>query len=68
MERWLPAIVILGGLVLWEIGARSGWIARVFFPPPTIIVLTLVKMVRWSDRCASYQRLFILGDHARLDG
>ena len=31
----MSAIVILIGLVLWEVAAHAGWIARIFFPPPT---------------------------------
>jgi NitT/TauT family transport system permease protein len=44
-ERWLSALVILGALALWEIAARAGWISRLFFPPPSAILLTLGRMV-----------------------
>ena len=44
-ERWLPVAVILGGLALWEIAARAGWISRLFFPPPSTILLTLARMM-----------------------
>lgn len=49
----MSAIVILIGLVLWEVAARAGWIARIFFPPPTTIFLTLVKMGGTSELWAS---------------
>jgi NitT/TauT family transport system permease protein len=48
IERWLPATVILGGLALWEIAARADWISRLFFPPPSAILLTLVHMAATS--------------------
>jgi ABC-type nitrate/sulfonate/bicarbonate transport system permease component len=44
-ERWMSALVILAALALWEIAARAGWISRLFFPPPSTILLTLGRMV-----------------------
>jgi ABC-type nitrate/sulfonate/bicarbonate transport system permease component len=32
-------------LILWEIFARTGVISRLFFPPPTSIIHTLIKML-----------------------
>lgn len=44
--------MLLAGLIAWEAAARLGWVAAIFFPPPSLIVLTLVDMVRtatfWS--------------------
>lgn len=44
LEHWLPAALIVVGLAFWEIAARSGWISALFFPPPSLVVFTLVKM------------------------
>jgi NitT/TauT family transport system permease protein len=44
-ERWWSALVILAALALWEIAARAGWISRLFFPPPSTILLTLGRMM-----------------------
>jgi len=44
VERWLPAAVIICGLALWEVAAHAGWISKLFFPPPSVIVLTLGRL------------------------
>lgn len=44
-ERWLTAAFALGWLVLWEVAARAGWISRLFFPPPSTILLTLGRLL-----------------------
>lgn len=46
-ERWWPALVIVAALLLWELAARAGWISRLFFPPPSLILLTLARLV-WT--------------------
>lgn len=46
-ERWWSALVILAALALWEIAARTGWISRLFFPPPSVIVWALLRMA-WN--------------------
>ncbi|NCC34319.1 MAG: ABC transporter permease, partial [Chloroflexia bacterium] len=60
-ERWLSAFVILGVLALWEIAARAGWISRLFFPPPSAILLTLGRMMvtgtLWSALVLTLSRL-----------
>lgn len=44
-ERGWSALVIIAALALWEIAARAGWISRLFFPPPSTILLTLARMM-----------------------
>ncbi|MDX9952963.1 MAG: ABC transporter permease [Anaerolineae bacterium] len=41
----MTAAFALGWLVLWEIAARAGWISRLFFPPPSTILLTLGRLL-----------------------
>lgn len=45
VEHWLPVLVLVAGVVLWEVAARAGWISALFFPPPSEITLTLVRML-----------------------
>jgi len=49
LERWLPPALLLAGLALWEVAARAGWISALFFPPPSAITLTLLRMVGGAD-------------------
>jgi ABC-type nitrate/sulfonate/bicarbonate transport system permease component len=43
--RFVPTVFWLAVLVAWELGARSGLIARLFFPPPSHILATLLEML-----------------------
>jgi NitT/TauT family transport system permease protein len=45
LERWLPPIILLTGLLAWEVGARAGIISTLFFPAPTIIARSLMEMI-----------------------
>ena len=49
IERWLPAVIILCGLGLWDLAARAGWISALFFPPPSLIVITLARLALTGD-------------------
>lgn len=48
-EHWLPATVCLAGLVAWDLTARAGWISPLFFPPPSLVLITLVRMMGARD-------------------
>jgi NitT/TauT family transport system permease protein len=37
-------MIVIGLLLLWEIAARSHWISPLFFPAPTKIVNTIIRM------------------------
>ena len=45
-ERWLPAFVVVAGLLLWEWSARAGRISTLFFPAPSFIARTLLRLIR----------------------
>jgi NitT/TauT family transport system permease protein len=49
-------------LLVWEIAARLGWIDVRFFPAPSKIFATLIKLIEtgalWKHLSASMQRLF----------
>ena len=41
---WLPAAIALSGLVIWELVARQGWVSTLFFPPPSLIFRTVIRL------------------------
>ena len=44
-ERWLIVTMAIIPLILWEGFARIGMISSLFFPPPTVIFLTFIRMI-----------------------
>jgi ABC-type nitrate/sulfonate/bicarbonate transport system permease component len=44
-ERWLPPVVVAAALLLWELLARRGSISPLFFPAPSIIAGTFVRLI-----------------------
>ena len=46
LEVFLPLMIFGVGLGCWEWGARSGRIAMLYFPAPSIIATTLAKLTR----------------------
>lgn len=43
---WLiPLLFWAGALLVWEVSAQSGLVSRLFFPAPSIIARTLVRMI-----------------------
>jgi NitT/TauT family transport system permease protein len=68
LERWLPSVVVMAALLLWEAAARRGRISTLFFPAPSIIGSTLLRLIRSGrlseNLSASLSRLlfgFVLG-------
>ncbi len=59
--RWVAFGLLLVGLFVWEIAVRIGWISPLFFPPPSLIALTLGHMARtlpfWSALGITLARL-----------
>lgn len=45
LEPWLPALITLLFLGVWELLSRAGWISRLFFPAPTTILATLIELI-----------------------
>jgi NitT/TauT family transport system permease protein len=43
-SKLLPAASFIGFLVIWELVARAGWISNTFFPPPTKIGASFIKL------------------------
>ena len=52
-ERWLPVLVVVTALAVWETAARVGWISSLFFPAPSVIARTrrtksvIMSMCAW---------------------
>jgi ABC-type nitrate/sulfonate/bicarbonate transport system permease component len=47
--RWAAPILTVVFLAGWELLGRIGWIPVLFFPPPSLILATVVKMARTGD-------------------
>ncbi len=45
LESWLPGLIILLGLLLWEWFSRAGRLSPLFFPAPTTILASLYHML-----------------------
>jgi ABC-type nitrate/sulfonate/bicarbonate transport system permease component len=48
-SRWLravPAALVLGGLIAWELAVRAGAISALFYPAPTTIGRTIGELAR----------------------
>lgn len=45
-ESLLPVLVLLGGFALWEALSRAGVLSTLFFPAPSVVAATLVKLAR----------------------
>ncbi len=60
-ECWLIGGVLLAGVLGWEIAARGGWISTLFFPSPSLILLTLGRVALttafWSALVITMVRL-----------
>ena len=44
-ERWLPMSIVAVILAAWEIAVRSGKLSALFFPAPSVIVRTLIRLL-----------------------
>ena len=52
-ERWLPALIVVIFVSFWELLSRSGTISRLFFPPPSIIMMNFFAHLK-SGELASH--------------
>ncbi len=44
-EWWLPAVIVVVGLAGWEWQVRTGGLSALFFPAPSVIALTFVRLL-----------------------
>jgi ABC-type nitrate/sulfonate/bicarbonate transport system permease component len=45
LERGLTVLIILLAMATWELGVHVGWLSPLFFPPPSTIFLTFIKLI-----------------------
>ena len=56
LDRWLSVALVAVVLGVWELRGRAGGLSALFFPPPSTIVRTLVRLVT-NGELASSQRM-----------
>jgi len=44
-ESWLGLLLPVSLLLLWEVTARAGWLTQLFFPAPSVVVQTLIRLM-----------------------
>ena len=45
MDKWLPAVIFIAILTVWEWCVRTGSLSSLFFPPPSVLVVTVVRLI-----------------------
>ena len=62
LERWFTVFVIIIVVAAWEIGVRIGEVSSLFFPAPSVILLTFVRLIAngklLTNAGASFLRVF----------
>ena len=60
--KWLPVVLVISILILWEVGGRLGIISSLFFPRPSTIGRTLFEIIAsgkiFEALAATFSRLF----------
>jgi NitT/TauT family transport system permease protein len=49
IDRWLSLIAVVVGLAAWEAASRTKVINPLFYPPPSLIIQTLFRMIGDGD-------------------
>ena len=64
--RWLPLLLALAVLTTWEMTVRAGLLPAVFFPPPSLVLATLWRLIRTGEvlRQAGFTTLRLLAGFA----
>ena len=59
--RWLSFATPLALIGMWELAVQLGWLNRIFYPPPSEVVVTFGRMVAdgslWHDVSVSLWRV-----------
>jgi len=45
LRSWLPILIVLCTLIVWEWSVRSGRLSPLFFPAPSVVVTTIVRLL-----------------------
>jgi ABC-type nitrate/sulfonate/bicarbonate transport system permease component len=63
LEWWLPAVIVVVALMVWEWQVRSGGLSALFFPAPSTIGQTLIRLLTNGELAvnvgATLSRLFL---------
>lgn len=59
LRSWLPPLIVGCILIVWEWSVRSGRLSALFFPAPSVVVMTLVRLFRSGD-LATHTRATLL--------
>jgi ABC-type nitrate/sulfonate/bicarbonate transport system permease component len=44
-EEWLTVLIIFFIAIAWELGVSIGWLSSLFFPPPSVIISTFIRLI-----------------------
>jgi len=62
-EWWLPVAIVVAVLVVWQWRVRAGGLSALFFPPPSTIALTLIRLLTSGElavnAAATMSRVFM---------
>src|SRR5499433_3142265 len=62
-HRVVRALALVGVLLMWELGTRTGWVPALFLPSPIGVLADLIDMARsgqlWIHVAASLRRLVL---------
>jgi len=59
LRSWLPALIVLCTLTVWEWSVHSGRLSALFFPAPSVVVMTIVRLLR-SGELVTHTRATLL--------
>ncbi len=56
---WVPALIVVCTLIVWEWSVRSGRLSALFFPAPSVVAMTIVRLFE-SGVLATHTRATLL--------
>lgn len=59
VKSWLPALIVATALIAWEWSVRSGRLSPLFFPAPSVVVMTIARLLR-SGELVTHTRATLL--------
>jgi ABC-type nitrate/sulfonate/bicarbonate transport system permease component len=59
LRWWLPALIVVTGLIAWEWSVRSGRLSALFFPAPSVVIMTIGRLLG-SGELAVHTRATLL--------
>jgi ABC-type nitrate/sulfonate/bicarbonate transport system permease component len=59
IKSWFPAVIVATTMIAWEWSASSGRLSALFFPAPSVVVMTIVRLFR-SGELVTHTRATLL--------